>query len=130
MNDTHAALREQLAELDKAAAALEPLLTPLRAALNGIEEARALILEANSAEIASKCEGCGSVIFRGEPCHHNDVDLCEACAPTWGDIKAIASGPDAADHFEDEDGPARCLAEIDQHLAAGGSLDDKCVGPA
>jgi|GEM_PF-4902822 len=75
-----------------------------RAALDAIEAARAKLVEPTQlhyegakahledieeehGEPLTFCESCSDPIFEGEPYHRgSDVDLCEACAPTYGDL--------------------------------------------
>lgn len=73
------------------------------------------------------CVACAQPIFKGEPYHVGaDESQCAECAPTYGQMLAepeafviFATGePMTADEAR---------ANVAEHLAAGGSLDDKMV---
>lgn len=69
-----------------------------------------------------RCEECDEVIRSGDKiCDLDDGGmLCEHCAPKWGEL---LERPAAFDVSE-----AEAKGMVDQHLAAGGSLDDPYVG--
>ena len=78
------------------------------------------------ADAIGHCEHCDEPIFDGE--RHNwspDVKLCAAHAPAYADVLA------RPDSFLNEDDEPMTTAEAEafvaEHLAAGGSLEDKMV---
>lgn len=127
------ALREKLDGLAAAEQSIYDAMKPYRAALTALEATRDMLLAGIDADIAGKCESCSKLLFTGEPGHRcaDDPILCEACAPTWGDISNQAqeiylSRTTDSDQIELAD---RNLEAVQAHVAAGGSLDDKNVSP-
>ena len=86
------------------------------------------IAEAEDGTITETCEHCSKTINEGDlyfPFDDGPV-LCEACSPTWGDAESMH----AADREigEDEDMKEARLdfaKRLEEHLAAGGSKDEK-----
>jgi hypothetical protein len=90
-----------------------------------LEEQITAFLEEHDKEVIDHCEGCCEPIFEGERCTGGENNLCEACAPTWRDMLL------SPENFSTFHGNPCTYAEAkricDDHVAAGGSLDDKMV---
>tara|TARA_R110002073_G_scaffold120601_2_gene262684 strand:+ start:19363 stop:19788 length:426 start_codon:yes stop_codon:yes gene_type:complete len=80
-------------------------------------------------DTVGSCEGCLTLVFEDDP-HSYDTEggiiLCEECTPTWADMLAE---PDSFYRYIDDDA-VHFTAEsariyVDEHLAAGGSLEDR-----
>lgn len=90
-----------------------------RAKLDDIEE--------ELGEPVAHCEGCSTPIFEGERYHAgSDVALCVECAPSYADLQA---SPASFLHFDTGEPTTQdeAAAQVNAHLAAGGSLTDKMV---
>ncbi|WEK05722.1 MAG: hypothetical protein P0Y65_05565 [Candidatus Devosia phytovorans] len=77
-------------------------------------------------EELTTCEGCSKPIHNGDRYHRGgDVDLCEECAPDYLDLLVTPNS------FTDADGgpltAETAQAIFDEHIAAGGSAEDKMV---
>lgn len=120
-----AALLEQLRDLDAAQAKIAEARKPFDAATSAIEGVKEALLERHEAEIAGRCETCDRLLFYGDRGHRCDDGpiVCEEHAPTWADIKeewTCAVDPDPDDLRE-------ALADVEAHVAGGGSLEDKVI---
>jgi hypothetical protein len=81
------------------------------------------------AEHISTCDACWEPVFEDEPHSYdteNGVTLCEACTPTWDQLRAE---PESFYQIVDGD-PVYYTAETaraayDQHIAEGGKPGDK-----
>ena len=78
-------------------------------------------------DYSTSCELCDAIIRPGDKCHHGAdlVVVCEACAPTWADMREpgfwvdISTGePIPGDKIE---------ADIAEYLATGGAITDKIL---
>lgn len=112
---------------------IEAIKQPIRSQLDAI---RALgdrwldTLEAAGVHTSGKCEGCRAFVVTGDKAHAYEGGeyLCEACAPSYGDLQQAAQSDDTGFCVFDEDNPrADALKKINDHLAAGGKLTDKLV---
>lgn len=80
-------------------------------------------------EIIWHCEGCSKPIREGDKYHAGvDVELCEQCAPSYGDMLAAPSLFRGSD--DDAATPDEAKAICDAHVAAGGALSDKLLTAA
>jgi hypothetical protein len=115
-----AALRQEFAA--KCQELLAPTEDRYRAAQEHFDQ-----VQDKSGEPICFCEGCDEPIFEGEAYHRGaDVTgLCATCAPTYGDMR------DHHENFKNADdepmGAEEAQRLVDEHLAAGGSLDDKLI---
>ncbi len=91
--------------------------------------AREELLDHHEEIVAGKCEDCGKVLFAGDMGHRcldGDPLFCAEHAYTWADVK---------ESYEEEGGlkdtdpeaHARFIKSLEQHLATGGSLEDKIL---
>lgn len=121
---TRQLITDQLKALDEALAACEVATKPFRAAESAIVEARELLLDHYSVEIAGHCESCGKLVFVGERGHRDDdgIVLCAEHSPTWDDAEKSWQ---SAEPEDDPDRHEAFTASFAAHLAAGGSRDDK-----
>lgn len=76
------------------------------------------------------CEGCSSNLNPGDKAHHcaDGVDLCEKCAPTFGEMLSEVEAHEATTD-EDPELTLSIRGWIEEHLAGGGALTDKAVRP-
>lgn len=84
------ALQERLKELDKAGAAILKARKPFDVALASIDAVRESVIADAGVELLDEtCEGCERHFFVGDLGHRcaDGPVLCEACAPTWKDLK-------------------------------------------
>lgn len=130
MNE-RAVLKTSLDNLDAAQQQIEKAMEPFRSAMAAIETIRDDLLTTHDVEVAGECEGCGKLLFAGEMglrCNDGPI-LCEECAPTWEEAKFTHAG-DAAIGEDDEMRESREYfnSRYAEHIAAGGSPDDKMMG--
>lgn len=77
-------------------------------------------------EDALICDLCGNGIPEGAPHHFGgDTCICEACAPTWKDF--LTHPESFYDPTNNPVTPEAAKAAYDEHIASGGSPDDKMV---
>lgn len=136
--ETRAHLAEELAKLDTAEklveiemAPLRELMKPFNERLEAIEASRDELLDRFGIAERHHCESCNKLLIPGDlVCHCEDAGyLCQACAPTWGDVKK-QNEERLADPAEPE--PEACalsLKHIAEVVAGGGSLTDPAVSP-
>lgn len=119
-------LAEELAALDKAEDAIRVAMKPFSDALLAVETLRENLLEKHGTDHVGSCETCGRALFEGDLGYSYsdaEVKLCAEHAPTYADWKRTTEGePEAYDSL---DHLASAKKQIADHLAAGGSLDDK-----
>lgn len=88
-----------------------------------IEEAREKLMVGFGKDYITTCEGCSCHLFVGDKGHRclDGELLCEACTPSWDDVKEQwAEGRDG-DGDEDR---ASFMDRYDAHLANGGKGTD------
>lgn len=120
-DDKRSELQRRIQALDESIEEIEKLRAPYDKAIQALATIREEIIDADAGkEIADTCEGCSKLLFVGELGHRceDGPTLCEACAPTWSDMKQQytddALKPEDRHETYDED-----LAAIDAHIAAG-----------
>jgi hypothetical protein len=128
--DAREKLQEKLAELGKAISAVEEARKPFDDAIAALVMVRDAVIEEaiGDKDIVGSCEFCERLLLDGDKGHRgtDGVIVCEACAPTYGCLKKQREEM-VAESDDPEDDNALCLASIEAHIAAGGSLDDKVV---
>jgi hypothetical protein len=127
-------LRQQLTELGAAIAEIEKARKPFDLAISALVGVREALLEQHEADVVGTCEGCSNPILSGElghSCNDGPV-LCEACAPTWNDIRREYDEAKAAGAFEEIFDDPDMAAFHDKTVAdriAVGDGDKKHVWP-
>lgn len=123
-------LRDLLATIGTAETRINDFLRPLNDALTELHGQREQLQDVFEADVHCNCEGCGALILVGDRshvCRDNECSLCEACAPTWREVRTqwieILAQADEAEAAE----ATQAIAAIDRHAAAGGSLDEKML---
>lgn len=119
-------LEEELKGLDAAEAAIRAAMKPFDDALRAVETLRENLLERHDADRVGTCETCGKTLFEGDLGYSysdGEVKLCAEHAPTYGDWKRTTE--DEPEAYESAGHLAEAKEQIHDHLAAGGSLDDK-----
>ena len=120
-------IRAKYKELQAKADAAYVAAQPQRSALEAVEKPWHAICneidELLGGPLPDACEGCDEPIFEGDPrAGADDGVLCINCAPTYADILADPG------HFRNADDDPMSADEAravcDQHVAAGGSLED------
>lgn len=119
--DWKTARAELDAIIDERTALLAPTKERYETALEKIE-----LIEVELGVHIGWCEGCGHPLFESDRYHNgSDVYLCETCAPSYADM---VERPDSFRNVDDEPMTAEEADVLAQdHLAAGGSLEDKMV---
>lgn len=134
-------IKGALAVYDAAISAAEEAARPARAALKPFQdeidrsrEARELYLDGLGVEVAGTCETCGKLLFCGEPGQRpfdddSEIIVCAEHGMTYGNLRSHwqEDWVDESDSYHVE-GRAAALKAVDDHLAAGGSLDDIIPG--
>lgn len=124
-------LKTEMAVIDAAQAPIMKLMEPLRTTIAELEEVRAMaLLRHGLTEAPTECEGCQRYIIAGDKyCPTDDAGpLCESCSPTFGEMrKQCEESADPARDDEDLERDKAVIRRIDEHVAGGGSLNDKYV---
>lgn len=125
-------LKTELEVLDKAASPILEAMKPLQAAADAVQELRdCTLLRYNLTDDPARCEGCDALILHGDQ-YHPSKDagpLCEACAPTWADLReqSLKTFGDADEDEDDVESARLAIKAYDGHLAGGGKRDDKVL---
>jgi hypothetical protein len=88
-----------------------------------IEDAREKLIAGFGKDYITTCEGCSCHLFvgdRGHRCLDGEL-LCEACTPSWDDVKE--QWAEGRDDDGDED-RASFMARYEKHIADGGHGTD------
>lgn len=121
-------LKTELQALNDAEAPIAALVEPLRRAIEGIDEVRSIVLlRYGLTETPETCEGCECFLLPGDKfCPTYDAgQLCERCAPTYGDMKQqIEEQQRHVPDEEEAEGHMLFDRNLATHFAAGGKLED------
>jgi len=125
-------LRDQLKVLDDGIAAIHQARKPFDDAIMALDTQKQQLLDDHDADVAGTCEGCNTLLLAGDKGHDcNDGPvLCEACAPTWNDLRKQYDDMKAKGEFLDAFESHTAAHEADAHVAAqvaAGKGDEKNV---
>jgi hypothetical protein len=127
-------LQEQLKALDAAAGKILAARKPFDEALAAVNAVHDGLLEEHGLEIADTCETCERLLFVGELGHSctDGPTLCEACAPTWNDLKQQLDSDRSLggydESFESPEDAKDWADTVNAHIADGDG-DKKNVWP-
>lgn len=124
-DDEREKLKERLDALDKASGKILEARKPFDEALNAIDDVREGLLAEHDADVLGTCEHCMRLMFEGELGfrYEDGPIMCEACAPTWSDLKVeqdelIVSG-NFEDSYEDAEAAKDARESVLGHIEAG-----------
>lgn len=123
----------QQAEVTKSMEPLCAALAPLIDQEAAIDDEREAFLESEGVEVAGTCDTCGRLLFAGErgsqPWEDESlITYCAEHAMTYGDLKrhwSVENPPRDDEDPDDAEHRETVLKWVADHVAGGGSLDDK-----